>query len=229
METSTAHASYAMGGRKKVMSEIIENINNYQQRFNKMYELEYDLCWFDKDVPEKVKLYIDGINANQSLDIKNSAVLDLGCGRGQLLHYLEQQDFHQIIGVDVSSVASKLAKQYAKQSSIVVADVIKGLPFQNNTFSLVTELTLLSSLNPQYWIDILNEIHRVLDRGGFFISEIFTRNESDDLNQPLVTRNVIPRELDQVYGITTKELPEIFGRQFSIKKYQSARRSWTKR
>lgn len=216
METIATFTDNVMGIRKKGMRETI---NDYQQRFNEMYELGYDLCWYDEDVPE-VKTYIDELIANRSLDIKNSTVLDLGCGRGQLLHYLEQQGFRQVIGVDVSRVACKLAKQHAKRSSIVNSDVIKGLPFPTNTFSLVTELTVLSSFNPQYWTVILDEIHRVLNVGGFYISEIFKRGESTDLNKSLVTRSVIPKELDQVYGVTRNDLVDFFGRIFSIRKCQ---------
>lgn len=78
----------------------------------------------------------------------------------------------------------------------------------------------MSSLNPQHWTNILDEIYRVLDRGGFYISEIFISSGSNNLNQPLVTRSVVPKELDQVYGVTKDELTEIFGRRFSIKEYQ---------
>ena len=187
-----------------------------------MYELGYDLCWLDKQIPPEIKDYIQSLISDKLLDTKTSRVLDLGCGRGQLLRYLVQEGFNQIIGVDVSDVAGQFARQYTERSSIVIADGIRGLPFKADTFSLVTELTVLSSLNPQHWPPILNEIYRVLDRGGFYISEVFSREKSCDPNQPLVTKSIIPRELDQVYGITTDELLDVFGKNFSIKRYQPA-------
>lgn len=199
------------------MIEIDKKLGNYKQRFDKMYELGYDLCWLDKEIPPEIKGYIQTLTSNKLLDTKTSTVLDLGCGRGQLLRHLEQEGFNRTTGVDVSDIAGQLAKQYTQQSKIVVADGIKGLPFKTETFSLVTELTVLSSLNPQYWPAILNEIYRVLNRGGFYISEVFTREESSDSNKPLITRSIIPRELDQVYGVTRNELANIFGRCFSIK------------
>ena len=220
MEALTASASYVMGSKEKIMKEINETINDYKKRFDKMYELGYDLCWLDREIPIEIKDYIHALISNELLDAKTSRVLDLGCGRGKFLRYLEQEGFDQLIGVDVSGIAGQFAKQYTEQSTIVIADGIKGLPFKAETFSLVTELTVLSSLNPQHWPSILNEIHRVLSKGGFYISEVFTREKGYDPNQPLVTRSVIPRELDQVYGVTENELVNIFGRNFSVKEYR---------
>lgn len=190
------------------MKEPDGNMNNYWERFNKMYELEYDLSWLDKEIPQEVRGYIRQLILEKSLDVEDSRIMDLGCGRGKLLYHLEQEDFKQVVGVDVSNVAAQLAKPHTERSEVLVADVIEGLPFKDNTFSLVTELTVLSSLNPQHWSSVLNEIYRVLNRGGFYISEIFTRDQNCNLNQPLITRSVIPRELDQVYGVTRNDLVE---------------------
>lgn len=202
------------------MIEINKNLGNYKQRFDKMYELGYDLCWSDKEISPEIKNYIQSLISNKSLNNKTSTVLDLGCGRGQLLHYLEQEGFNRINGVDVSDIAGLLVKQYVERSEIMVADGIRGLPFKANTFSLVTELTVLSSLHPQHWTLILNEIYRVLAKGGFYISEVFAREKNCDPNQPLITESVIPKELDQVYGVTEDELVNIFSKNFLIKEYQ---------
>ena len=209
-----------MGNQKKIMKEINDNLGNYKQRFDKMYKLGYDTCWLDNEIPLEIEDYVQSLISDGLLDAKISRVLDLGCGKGHFLRYLEQKGFSQVIGVDVSDVAGQFARQYTERSGIVIADGIKGLPFEANTFSLVTELTVLSSLRPQHWPSILNEIHRVLSRGGFYISEVFTREKGYDSDQPLVTRSVIPRELDQVYGVTENELVNIFGRNFSIKEYR---------
>lgn len=202
------------------MTEIDENLSNYRLRFDQMYLQGHDLSWFDKEIPSEIRDYIQKLIAGGLLNTETSRVLDLGCGRGQLLSYFEQQGFQHATGVDVSSVASMQAKQHVKRSNIVIADAIKGLPFQDNSFSLITELTVLSSLNPKHWPVIINEIYRVLDRGGFYISEIFTRNQSLTLYQPLVTRSVIPKEFDEVYGVTKCELVDVFGKQFFIKDCQ---------
>ena len=191
----------------------------YKQRFDIMYKEGLDRNWFDEIIPKEVREYLTRISAMDPA-VRKSPTLDLGCGRGQLLSYLEQESFSQIVSVDISEVTASSAKQHTERSEVLVADVIEGLPFRDNTFSLVTELTVLSSLNPRYWPTILGEIHRILIRGGFYISEVFTKNQSCDLNQPLITKSVIPRELDQVYGVTRNELFNILGNQFSIKKGQ---------
>lgn len=192
---------------------------DYKQRFDIMYREGLDRNWFDEIVPEEVRGYLTGISAINPA-VKTNPMLDLGCGRGQLLSYLEQEGFSQVVGVDVSEVAASSAKQHTKRSEVLVADAIGDLPFKDNTFSLVTELTVLSSLGPRYWPTILGEIHRILVRGGFYISEVFTRDPSYNLSQPLITRSAVPRDLDQVYGVTRSELFNIFSRQFSIQRCQ---------
>lgn len=189
---------------------------DYRQRFETMYREGLDSNWFDETIPKEIKGYLTEIlTANPAL--RKNPVMDIGCGRGQLLCHLEQEGCNQIVGVDVSEVAVNAAKQHTKKSEILVADIVQGLPFKDNTFSLVTELTVLSSLDPRAWPIILGEIRRVLLQGGFYISEIFSRDQSCNLNQPLITDSAIPRDLDPVYGVTRSELLVIFGKQFSIK------------
>ncbi len=189
---------------------------DHRQRFDIMYREGLDSNWFDETIPEEARGYLNEIlTVNPAL--RKKPVMDIGCGRGQLLCYLEQEGFNRIVGVDVSEVAVNFAKQHTKRSEILVADVIAGLPFKDNTFSLVTELTVLSSLDPRRWPTILGEIRRVLVQGGFYISEIFSRDQSCNLNQPLITSSAISRDLDPVYGVTKNELFDIFGKQFSIK------------
>ena len=202
------------------MKEVHQDLEDYRKRFDRMYELGYDSCWYDDEIPSEIADYVQFLISNNLLDIKTSEILDLGCGRGQLLRYLEQGGFRQIIGVDISEVATQFSSSHTVESHIIVADAIKGLPFKTNTFSLVTELTVLSSLNPQHWPTILNEIYRVLERGGSYISEVFSREQKSDQNRPLVTKSPIPWELDQVYGVTAEELVNIFGRTFSINQYR---------
>lgn len=195
-------------------------MSNYRERFNEMYGLGYDSAWSNKEIPQEVRNYIQQLTSEGILDIEKSRIIDIGCGRGRLLRYFEQEGFSQIVGADVSEVAASFVSQHTERSEVVVADAIKGLPFENNSFSLATELTVLSSLNPQVWPAILSEIYRILDIGSFYISEVFARDKSYSLFLPLVTRSVIPREIDQVYGVTRSEIDDIFGKQFSIKSCQ---------
>lgn len=216
MATTPSTSGNVMGSEARSLKEIEGNINNYRERFNTMYELGYDLSWFDLEVPQEVRDYINLLISAGLLDSKKSKIMDLGCGRGQLLRYLEKK-FNQVTGVDVSDFAVRHAKKRTEQSHIVMGDAINGLPFHSGTFSLVIELTVLSSFNPQYWPGMLDEISRVLTSGGLYISEFFKREDEFDLDKPLITRSAIPRELDQVFGVTKNELLDIFGQHFLIK------------
>lgn len=83
-----------------------------------MYELGYDLSWFDKEVPQEVRDYIGQLISGKLLNAKKSRIMDLGCGRGQLLRHLER-NFNYVVGVDVSDVAVQLAKLHTERSDTI--------------------------------------------------------------------------------------------------------------
>lgn len=197
-----------------------------RDRFNEIYRVGYDSCWSNREISTEVTSYVDTLTKSSSLN-KNSQILDLGCGSGRLLEYLEARGFTKVVGVDVSDTAIKFAKSRLQTPEVALVDVKNGLPFPDNTFDLVAELTFVSSLNPRLWPAIFKEIKRVLRNNGHFISEIFVRDQSNsetnNLYNPLVTKSSIPRDLDQVYGVTETELGTIIGRYFSIQDYMPRR------
>jgi ubiquinone/menaquinone biosynthesis C-methylase UbiE len=191
---------------------------DYKKRFNKMYELGLDLTWFDKKVPKQIRTYIKYLVSTKQINFQNSKLLEIGCGRGVFLSFLEKAGFKKTIGVDVSEVAIEFAKERVKSSQIKVEDVIKGLSFSSEEFDLAAEITVLSSLNPHLWPNILKEISRVLKTNGHFISEIFVREENESMYIPQKNDSNISSELDQVYGVSRSELIRIISKNFKIEK-----------
>lgn len=59
-------------------------------------------------------------------------VLDLGCGNGRNSKFLSAKDFN-VVGIDISKIAIRLAKKQDQKSYYKVADMLK-LPFPNNYF-----------------------------------------------------------------------------------------------
>lgn len=194
-------------------------MQNFRERFNMIYSLGYDHFWSSKGISKEVASYINQLSDNGQLD-KNSKILDLGCGRGRFKNFMESKGFEMVIGIDISNVAVESASSNLQHSKIIIADATEELPFTDNSFSLVAELTCITSLNPKLWPVILSEIHRVLINKGYFISEIFKRDDANsttnDLYTPLEIKSEIPSSLDRVYGVTEDELLKIYGSLFSV-------------
>lgn len=192
-----------------------------RQRFNEIYRVGYDHYWSRREIPIEVTGYIDSIFDTGLLN-KNSPILDLGCGKGRLLKYLEARGFTKLYGIDISDQAIRFAKSHDQTSRFILTDAKNSLPFPDKTFSLVVELTFLSSLNPSYWSKILKEINRVLKSNGHFLSEIFVRNQNNtqtnNLYDPLIG-GALPKRLDQVYGVNETELDMTFGKYFRVQNY----------
>lgn len=99
------------------------------------------------------------------------AVLDLGCGTGDLLctlGILTGEEAH-CVGVDLSR--EMLAVAQAKivdcpQTSVIQTDVTQPLPFADETFDLVASLNLLQEVSAPSLV--LEEVYRILKPGGSF-------------------------------------------------------------
>jgi ubiquinone/menaquinone biosynthesis C-methylase UbiE len=165
---------------------------------------------------------INDLKVKEALD-EDSPILDVGCGRGRLLVALEKMGITKITGVDVSDGAVKYAKDHAKSATVLVADIVEGLPLPDSSFGLVTDLTMVSSLHPRYWPKIYREFKRLLKPNGYLISEMFIQSPDKPLSQSLIKESKhIPEELDQIYGVTREGIRSILGEFFEIVKVQES-------
>ncbi len=105
---------------------------------------------------------------------KDDKLLDLGCGRGRTIKYM--QDNHNITmqGLDISEELAKEAKELNKNSNIVISSG-EDTPFEDNEFNgIFAECTLSLMDNPK---NTIKEINRILKTGGYFvISDIYAKN-----------------------------------------------------
>lgn len=100
-----------------------------------------------------------------------SAILDLGCGTGDLLRTLGTLLGEETccVGLDLSQ--EMLAVAQAKIAdcphvSIIQTDVTQPLPFADDTFDLVASLNLLQEVSAP--LLVLEEVRRILKPGGSF-------------------------------------------------------------
>lgn len=107
----------------------------------------------------------------------NSTILDVGCGKGFMLH-----DFCQLVpgikvqGVDISSYAIDHAMDSMKP--FVTAGDARHLPFADHSFDLVISINTVHNLEGDELAAALQEIQRV-SRGNSFLTVDAYRNEEE--------------------------------------------------
>lgn len=93
-------------------------------------------------------------------------VLDVGCGTGRLVKFLNENGF-EAIGCDLAEEALKIARERNKNSCLVKASAI-NLLFKNQSFDLVTAIALIEHLTQKEGRQFIQETHRVLKKDGYF-------------------------------------------------------------
>ena len=111
---------------------------------------------------------------------ENAAILDIGCGKGFMLH-----DFQQLLhnatlaGIDISDYAIKNAMPSVKPFLKVAS--AERLPYPAKSFDLVISITTIHNLSLERLKTALREIQRVC-RGNSYITLDAWRNEVERQN-----------------------------------------------
>jgi len=118
---------------------------------------------------------------NEVLNLFPKSVLVIGDGRGELVKILNDRG---IKAVNVDN--SQWAYDNKVTNNFIFADILNGLPLDDNSFDLVVSYSFLEWYVPKNKIEfVLKEIERVGQRGLFGIG--FPRNK-DYLNGPEITQ-----------------------------------------
>jgi ubiquinone/menaquinone biosynthesis C-methylase UbiE len=145
------------------MSSLPKDTREIKEEYNK---------WHSKVISEYYDRKFYQWLKKQANLLPNEIVLDVGCGKGDWLNFLELTNLYRV-GVDISSVALRYARRKGISANIdyVLADA-ENLPFRESSFDKVFCLGSLEHFaNPQKGV---LEIKRVLKHKG--ISYIFLPN-----------------------------------------------------
>ncbi len=107
-------------------------------------------------------------------------VLDIGCGKGFLLHdFTEALAGISVCGIDVSEYAIRHAKEEVRP--FLQVGHAKKLPFEDKSFDLVISINTLHNLECQDLDSALREIERVGKKSKYIVVETY-RNEEEKAN-----------------------------------------------
>lgn len=123
--------------------------------------------WFDGFENEKRIDFILSKVASFSKDAES--ILDIGCGQGDALIWFNNKlSLNSCLGIDISERVISLMRK--RSLDAVNADANYPLPFRDESFDIITLVSLLEHLEKQK--ETLNEVHRVLKPDGRVIIQI---------------------------------------------------------
>lgn len=96
---------------------------------------------------------------------EGNKILDIGCGRGSTVEYLEQRFSLNSFGIDPSKILLKEGK--SKNPKLKIKEGIgEDIPFENETMDGVFAECTLSLMKAE---ETIKEVYRVIKKQGFFI------------------------------------------------------------
>ena len=134
------------------VSSYDKNANKWADRLKKGKNLSHDFI-------EKPAMY------NMIGNIEGKNILCIGCGSGEECEYLKNKGAN-VTGIDISPGMISVAKSEFPEIDFKVMD-IENLNFENHLFDCVFASLVMHYLDD--WTKSLNEIYRILKKGGTFI------------------------------------------------------------
>ena len=98
---------------------------------------------------------------------KQSRILELGCGQGQVLDFLNKQGFSSVEGVDTSEEQVMAAERYGLQ--VYHSDVFDFIQASHHAYDLVLAIDFVEHFTCQELIQLLYGIKEILNEGGHLI------------------------------------------------------------
>lgn len=122
--------------------------------YNKKYFLERD--HIDPHIAEAICMQLTKSGFKK--------ILDVGCGSGKLVAYLQQRGF-TAHGCDVSPAALQLARKHIDARFLKQASALK-LPYETGSFDFVSSISVIEHLSYIDGMKFLKEARRILKPGG---------------------------------------------------------------
>jgi len=103
---------------------------------------------------------------------KNTKILDLGCGSGDLIYFLDKKGYEYIEGVDISYQQIQLAHKL-NIKNVSFGDIYGNLASKkSNSFDVVVSFDVLEHLDNDELLVLIDEVYRILKKEGRFIIHV---------------------------------------------------------
>jgi len=169
--------------KKELYEDILNRLNEQNINLNNVKR---------SDITGADEFHVRGAAVSKelanSIDLKGSSVLDVGCGLGGPCRMLAEEYNCQTTGIDLSNeyirTANKLSKlvKLDSKTTFIQGDAT-NLPFDDNSFDVVW--TQHVQMNIPDKKKFYSEINRVLKAGGHFLFYDILKKGDGDINYPM--------------------------------------------
>ena len=98
---------------------------------------------------------------------RDAPLLDIGCGQGFMLRYLESAGFTNLTGIDISEEQVKKAQE--KGFKAIQADAFNFLMENKGKYEIIVAIDMIEHFKKEELFELLKLIHQALTPGGLFI------------------------------------------------------------
>lgn len=167
---------------------------------------------------KSLKDFVRFLRKREGLELSNLNILDLGCGNAKNSFYISEQGFHnKITGIDISETALKYARELVPQGNFIRGNIGEALPFADNSFDIILDITSSNSLSEKERGVYLKEIQRILKPNSYFFLRALCK-DGDKNAQNLILTN--PGGEKDTYIMPSIGLTErVFSREDLIENY----------
>lgn len=172
------------------------------------------------DEPTKcVKDFTRFLRKDRNIELSNLNILDLGCGNGKNSFYISEQGFdNKVHGIDISETAIKYAAELNSTGNFIKGDIGKKLPYHDNFFDIVLDITSSNSLTENERAVYLNEINRVIKKNSYLLIRTLCKDGDQNAKNLIET---FPGKEKDTYIMPDINLTERVWSEEDFKKYYS--------
>ena len=100
---------------------------------------------------------------------KTKSILDLGCGYGSFLYFLQSKKYINVTGVDISTQEISICKTLFKSYNFEQEDILDFVSRTNKRFDVVYLSHVIEHIKKENLFVFLDGVKRILNEGGIFI------------------------------------------------------------
>jgi len=141
--------------------------------------------------------------------MQNKKILEIGCGSGGIIHYIESN-----IRIGIDPLCRKYRDIYIKNKIKIphIAGVGENLPFKNESFDIIISINVLDhTLRPR---ETIRETRRILKNAGVFLLQVDTFRDKPKI----IRKNLSIIDKLHPYHFSEKEINEMVNPYFKIVK-----------
>jgi len=136
-----------------------------KEEYEVLYNLEEKYWWFLGRKKVAFAMLERNLSPQQNSPQQNFTILDAGCGTGKNMEYL--QKYGKVHGLDFSEEALQFCRKRGLKN--LMQGEIEHLPYEDNTFDLVTCFGVLYHQGIKDDFKAIQELQRVCKPGGFVL------------------------------------------------------------